>query len=72
MIVPVTPLAEVTHRAIHVLTREIGVADTLRFLRQFAIGTGNYTEEREALLGDPSLDELLGEIRRDPDWQKPG
>lgn len=63
MIVPARPLAEVTQRAIHVLSREIGLADTMRFLGQFATGSGNYTDERTALFQDLSLEDILTEIR---------
>lgn len=66
MIVPAKPLAEVTQRAIHVLSREMGVADTMRFLNQFVTGSGNYTEERSALFQDLSLDDILSEVRRPP------
>jgi hypothetical protein len=41
----------------------IGVVETVRFLRQFTVGYGDYAEEREALVGRKSLDELLREIR---------
>jgi len=64
MIVPAKPLAEVTQRAIHVLSREMGVADTMRFLNQFVTGSGNYTEERAALFHGLSLDDILSEVRR--------
>lgn len=57
------PLNEITHQALHVLTKEVGVADTMRFLGQFSTGTGNYTEERAALFYHLSLDEVLSEIR---------
>ena len=63
MIVPARPLAELTERAIHILSREIGVANTMRFLGQFATGSGNYTEEREALFRDLTLDDIVAEIR---------
>ncbi|CAN5803905.1 hypothetical protein BH23GEM3_BH23GEM3_16240 [soil metagenome] len=66
MIVPVQPLAELTQRAIHVLSREVGVANTMRFLGQFASGSGNYTEEREALFGNLTLEEILGGMREEP------
>lgn len=56
-------MSELSHRAIAALTREIGVADTLRFLSQYRQGTGNYTVERQALLGETSLDELLDQAR---------
>jgi hypothetical protein len=64
MIVPAKPLAEVTQRAIHVLSREMGVSDTMRFLNQFVTGSGNYTEERSALFQGLSLDDILSDIRR--------
>ncbi|MEW5930000.1 MAG: hypothetical protein AB1941_21300 [Gemmatimonadota bacterium] len=71
MSAPAKPLAEVTQHAIRVLSREMGVADTLRFLNQFATGTGNYTEEREELFGKVSLDEILGSIRERSSATKP-
>lgn len=63
MSVPARSLTDVTNQAIHVLTREIGTADTMRFLGQFSTGTGNYTEERAALFDQLTLDDVLAEIR---------
>ena len=63
MTIPARPLTEITNQALHVLTKEIGVADTMRFLGQFSTGTGNYTEERAALFDHLTLDEVLSEIR---------
>jgi hypothetical protein len=57
------PLSQLNEEAIHLLTRELGVADTARFLRQFTTGTGNYTEERRERLADTSLDEVLEKLR---------
>jgi hypothetical protein len=57
------PLSEITEQAIEVLSREMGIVATLRFVNQFTTGYGNYTEEREALLGERTLDEILSEIR---------
>jgi hypothetical protein len=57
------PLGEVTERAIRILFREMGVVDTMRFLNQFSFGSGNYTEEREALFSDLSLEDILSEVR---------
>ena len=56
---PQTPLAEVTSRAMRALAQEIGVADTARFLQQFGAGVGDYTQEREALFGHLTLDEII-------------
>lgn len=58
------PLAEITHEAIGVLCREIGTVNTLRFVNQFTVGYGNYTEEREALFGDLSMNEIVAEIKQ--------
>jgi hypothetical protein len=63
MSIPAKPLTEITSQALHVLTQEIGTADTLRFLSQFSTGSGNYTKEREAYFGHLSLDDLLAEIK---------
>jgi len=49
MTIPAKSLTDITNQALHVLTREIGSADTMRFIGQFSTGTGNYTEERAAL-----------------------
>ncbi len=57
-------LNELTQRAVAALTREIGVAGTLRFLSQYRRGTGDYTAERRALLGEATLDELLAQAQQ--------
>jgi hypothetical protein len=64
MAVPARPLAVVTHDAISALFREIGIAETVRFLHQFSLGRGDYTRERAELFGERSLADILGEIRR--------
>ena len=61
---PARPLAEVTERAMGALVRELGVADTARFLQQFGAGYGDYTSERAALFGHLSLDEVIEQSRR--------
>ncbi len=65
-------LAELTKRAIEVLYRELGAADALRFINQFSSGYGNYTVEREALIGPLTLDEILLQIKsRNEDGNDP-
>jgi len=66
------PLAVITQEAIHLLCREIGVVNTLRFVNQFTLGDGNYTEEREQLFGDMTLDDTPSEIRRRRGQAPPG
>jgi hypothetical protein len=62
MTVQPKPLSQITQEAIAILLKEIGIANTLRFLNQFSAGYGNYTEEREALFKDLTLDEILQQM----------
>ncbi|AGX87649.1 hypothetical protein [Candidatus Symbiobacter mobilis] len=62
MTIPAIPLQEITNQALHILAKEMGAANTMRFLGQFSTGTGNYTEEREYLFGQLTLDDVLAEI----------
>ena len=64
MVVQNKPLAEVTQTAIHVLCRESGLVDTMRFVGQFTVGYGNSTQEREALFAGMTLEDMIAEIRR--------
>ena len=57
-------LNEITREAIELLSREMGVANTLRFLNQFTTGYGNYTEEREKLFAQAPLDDILTAIKQ--------
>lgn len=57
------PLAEITQRAIEVLSRELGTADTLRFINQFTIGHGDYVSERDALFAGQTLEQIIAEIK---------
>lgn len=66
------PLSQINQEAVAllaegtaILLKELGVANTLRFLNQFSMGYGNYTEEREGLFKDLTLDEILGQMRDD-------
>jgi hypothetical protein len=63
MTVQIRPLADVTRRAIAVLTRELGAADTLRFVNQFTTGLGDYTAEREQLFGEETLEQIVSAIK---------
>ena len=64
MTVAPVPLAEVTTTAIGLLCREIGPVNTARFLNQFTMGFGNYREQRDEILGEPTVDELVAEIHQ--------
>jgi len=57
-------LVEINQQAIQLLYKQLGVVDTVRFLKQFTSGYGNYTQEREVLFGQKSLDEIVTEIEK--------
>lgn len=63
MTIQAKPLSEITQQAIELLSKELGIVATVRFLGQFTSGYGNYTEEREALFKDLTLDQALAAMR---------
>jgi hypothetical protein len=64
MITDVRPLIEVNQQAINLLYKELGVVDAVRFLKQFTQGYGNYTQEREVIFANKSLDDIVSEIEK--------
>jgi hypothetical protein len=64
MTVEVKPLAEITHEAIAILCKRIGVANTMRFINQFTTGYGNYTEDRKAIFANMTLEDIMSEIEQ--------
>ncbi|XHX80081.1 MAG: hypothetical protein RBJ76_09200 [Stenomitos frigidus ULC029] len=56
-------LNQMTQDAIAILIKEMGIANTLRFLNQFSTGYGDYTDERAARFKDLTLAELLQQMR---------
>ncbi|MCI0392006.1 MAG: hypothetical protein MOB07_25000 [Acidobacteria bacterium] len=59
------PLAEITHDALSVLYKYLGIAYTMRFISQFTTGYGNYTEERREIYADMSVNDIVAEIEKD-------
>lgn len=64
MIIQEKPLAEITRQAIEVLSKELGLVATLRFLSQFTTGYGDYSAEREVLFRELTMDEALAAMRK--------
>ena len=64
MITEVKPLIEINQQAISLLYKELGVVNAVRFLKQFTQGYGNYTQEREILFADKSIDDIVSEIEK--------
>lgn len=55
MTVKLTPMPVLNRRAFDILSREMGVPETLRFFRQLGLGTGDYTQERRELFEDLTM-----------------
>ena len=56
-------VAKITTTAFAIL-RELGPVNTARFINQFTVGSGNYTQERQSLIGNPSVAEIVAEIKK--------
>lgn len=57
-------LAELRRVGIDALVKALGPVGMARFLQQFDPGHGDYTAERHAILGSPTVDELMDEVSR--------
>lgn len=52
-----TSMPDLNRRAFDILSRELGLGETVRFFSQLGLGTGNYADERRALFAGLTLDE---------------
>lgn len=57
-------LAELRRVGIDALVKALGPVGMARFLQQFDPGQGDYTAQRYAILGNPTVDELMDEVER--------
>lgn len=56
-------LNEIRKNGIDVLTEKLGTVGMIRFMQQDETGYGDYTKEREKLLGNPTIEELAKNIK---------
>ena len=59
----VTP-AELQRAGIDALVRALGPVGMARFLQQFDPRRSDYTADRDRILGNPTVDDLMGELER--------
>lgn len=59
------PLIEITREAMRLLYKELGPVNAIRFLNQFSLGKGDYTKEREHMFAGMTVDDIIGEIKKD-------
>ena len=57
-------LIEIQNRGYQALQDHLGIVGMLKFIQQFNLGSGDYTKERESLLGNPTIDEIKAEIEQ--------
>jgi hypothetical protein len=60
------PPTELTVSAIRLLIQEMGIVNTAHFISQFTLGYGNYTEERDQLFGQMTVDDIVTAMKRPP------
>ena len=68
-------LPELHRKAFAILSRELGVPETLRFFGQMGLGTGDYTKERRELFDGLTLDgyrRAIQEMKPATDTEKNG
>ncbi|WZI66553.1 MAG: hypothetical protein HEQ35_31110 [Gloeotrichia echinulata IR180] len=56
--------AEIRRLGIEALTKALGPAGMARFIQQFEIGSGDYTRDRDEILGNPSIEEIVAQIKQ--------
>ena len=54
---------EIRLTGIEILGRYMGLTGMIRFLQQTESGYGDYTKDRDKLLGDPPLEKLVSDIQ---------
>lgn len=65
--------AEIRRLGIEALTKALGPAGMARFMQQFELGSGDYTKDRDEILGNPSIEEIVAEIKvMEKEQQKQG
>lgn len=58
-------LSEITDEAIAILCRDLGVVETLRFIRQFSNGLGDYTKERQERHDPRTVNDIVEQIKQE-------
>lgn len=55
-------MIEIQNKGYEILCEHLGIVGMLKFIQQFDLGSGDYTKEREKILGNPTIDEIKAEI----------
>jgi hypothetical protein len=57
-------LHEINTKAHAILARELDPLEFVQFFRQYELGHGDYTRDRETIVGNPSIASIIGEIQK--------
>jgi len=55
-------MAQINDEARHILYRELGVVDAIRFFNQFTLGHGDYSHDRDQWQEGLTVDQIAKEI----------
>lgn len=58
------PPIELTRKGFKALVDALGYADAIRFIKQFDLGSGDYTKERQQWLDKMSLEDIWADIQQ--------
>jgi len=62
--------AEIRRLGIEALAKALGPAGMARFMHQFEKGSGDYTRDRDQILGDVTLDDIFASIEEEQKQQE--
>ena len=54
---------EINKEAFEVLFRELGVSRTIRFINQYSIGSGDYTEMKDKIYNGVTVEGIVSEMK---------
>ena len=57
-------LMQIRQLGIEALAKALGPVGMVRFLQQFETGSGDYTRDRDELLKDVNIEDILGQIKQ--------
>ncbi len=57
------PIHEINRQATHILFKEMGVVETIRFLNQFSVGQGDYTKDRRKWLDKITMEDAIAQMK---------
>lgn len=55
---------QIRQLGIEALAKALGPVGMVRFLQQFETGSGDYTRDRDQLLKDVNIEDILGQIKQ--------